>query len=99
MVKSMVTLSSTGVCRVKQYCAPTATINVGNELGMDRKDIASEAVCCVPNGISESVILNGVYNRLPPLEVTEVCGFVSQSYLTEFCQMNFGASPGEIRKN
>ncbi|MCM1628991.1 hypothetical protein [Bacteroides uniformis] len=41
----MVTLnSSTGVCRVKQYCAPTATINVGNELGMDRKDIAPEAV-------------------------------------------------------
>ena len=45
MVKYMVTLnSSTGVCRVKQYCAPTATINVGNELGMDRKDIAPEAV-------------------------------------------------------
>lgn len=36
---------------------------------------------------------------LPLLEVAEVCGFVSQSYLTEFCQMNFGASPGEIRKN
>lgn len=36
---------------------------------------------------------------LPLLEVAEVCGFVSQSYLTEFCQMNFGASPGEIRRN
>lgn len=36
---------------------------------------------------------------LPLVEVAEVCGFVSQSYLTEFCQMNFGASPGEIRKN
>lgn len=36
---------------------------------------------------------------LPLLEVTEVCGFVSQSYLTEFCQMNFGSSPGEIRRN
>ena len=36
---------------------------------------------------------------LPLWEVAEVCGFVSQSYLTEFCQMNFGASPGEIRKN
>lgn len=36
---------------------------------------------------------------LPLLEVAEVCGFVSQSYLTEFCQMNFGASPGEIRKS
>ena len=24
----------------------------------------------------------------------EVCGFVSQSYLTEFCQMNFGESSG-----
>lgn len=45
MVKYMVTLnSSTGVCRVKQCCTPTATINVGNELGMDRKDIAPEAV-------------------------------------------------------
>ena len=45
MVKSMVTLNnSIGVCRVKQCCAPTATINVGNELGMDRKDIAPEAV-------------------------------------------------------
>lgn len=33
------------------------------------------------------------------LEVTEMCGFVSQSYLTEFCQMNFGASPAGIRKN
>ena len=29
----------------------------------------------------------------------EVCGFVSQSYLTKFCQMNFGTSPGEIRRN
>lgn len=36
---------------------------------------------------------------LPLWEVAEVCGFVSQSYLTEFCQMNFGTSPGEIRKN
>lgn len=36
---------------------------------------------------------------LPLVEVAEVCGFVSQSYLTEFCQMNFEASPGEIRKN
>lgn len=36
---------------------------------------------------------------LPLVEVAEVCGFVSQSYLTEFCQMNFGASPGEIRRN
>ena len=36
---------------------------------------------------------------LPLWEVAEVCGFVSQSYLTEFCQMNFGASPGEIRRN
>lgn len=36
---------------------------------------------------------------LPLLEVTEICGFVSQSYLTEFCQTNFGASPGEIRKS
>ncbi len=33
------------------------------------------------------------------LEVTEMCGFVSQSYLTEFCQMNFGVSPAGIRKN
>ena len=31
---------------------------------------------------------------LPLLEVAEVCGFVSQSYLTEFCQMNFGESSG-----
>ena len=45
MVKYMVTLnSSIGVCKVEQCCAPTATINVGNELGMDRKDIAPEAV-------------------------------------------------------
>ena len=36
---------------------------------------------------------------LPLPEGAEVCGFVSQSYLTEFCQMNFGASPGEIRRN
>lgn len=36
---------------------------------------------------------------LPLVEVAEVCGFVSQSYLTEFCQMNFRASPGEIRRN
>lgn len=34
-----------------------------------------------------------------PLEVAEMCGFVSQSYLTEFCQTNFGASPVGIRKN
>lgn len=33
------------------------------------------------------------------LEVTEMCGFVSQSYLTGFCQTNFGASPAGIRKN
>ena len=32
-------------------------------------------------------------------EVSEVCGFVSQSYLTEFCQANFGASPAGLRKN
>lgn len=32
-------------------------------------------------------------------EVAEVCGFVSQSYLTEFCQVNFGASPAVIRKS
>lgn len=36
---------------------------------------------------------------LSPLEVAEMCGFVSQSYLTEFCQTNFGASPVGIRKN
>ncbi|MFS2539377.1 helix-turn-helix domain-containing protein [Bacteroides thetaiotaomicron] len=35
---------------------------------------------------------------LPLWEVVEVCGFVSQSYLTKFYPMNFGASPGEIRR-
>jgi len=38
------------------------------------------------------------HTNLPLWEVVEVCGFVSQSYLTKFYPMNFGASPGEIRR-